>query len=161
VLSIGTRTYILKRVAKVMGEVTQIRKSELWQRRSIVVEDFQKQKDLGWRITYIIRSRASSANITVVIPLVLILSLSLYLSLSLSLSLYLYLYLSIFPSIVNPTRTCGWIPACPRSQGPPRRNYERDENRERRDRMCFTFVIFSFPTNTSTRNNINNKRNGL
>lgn len=119
-----------------------------------VVENFQKHGDQEWRITYIIRSRAGSTNIPAAIPPVLVLPLPV------SLSPY-------FPSIVNPARTRGWIPACPRSQGPPRRNYERDENREREegpnvfhvrhilvsDRRWHKFV--------RARNNVNNKGSGL
>lgn len=129
-----------------------MRKPELWQRRSMVVENFQKHGDSGWRITYIYYSFSSgfrkySRDTTG--------PYSLFLSVSLSPSAFL--------SIVNPARTRGWIPACPRSQGPPRRNYERNENRERRDRICFTSVIFSFPTGagTSARNNVNNRGSGL
>lgn len=122
------------------GEMTRMREPELWQRRSTVVENFQKRGDQRWRITYIIRSRAGPANIPAAIPPV---PYSIFVSIPPS--------LSVFPGIVNPARTRGWIPACPRSQGPARRNYERDENRERRDRMCFTSVIFSFPTGAGAR----------
>lgn len=78
--NIGTRTYAETSTGSA-GEVMRMCKPELWQRRSTVVENFQKQGDLGWRITYIIRSRAGSANIPTAISLVLILSLSLSLRL--------------------------------------------------------------------------------
>jgi len=160
ILSIGMRTYMLKRVA------------EVWERwRKCASRNCSNDVLQLLRISKSKKTWDGELHILFVlgrIPQILQpwyhrSLFSLYLCLSLSLSLSLSLFLSVFPSIVNPTRTCGWIPACPRSQGPLRRNYERDENWERRDRMCFTFIIFSFPTNTSTsaRNNINNKRNGL
>lgn len=123
-----------------------------------IVENFQKHGDQRWRITYIIRSRAGSTNIPAAIPLVLILSLSI--------SLRLPPYYP--PSLILLGPADGFPHAhVPRGR-PGEIMNETRTGKERRDRMCFTSVIFSFPTGAGTsarararsRNNVNNKGSG-
>lgn len=107
-----------------------------------VVENFQKHGDQRWRIirTYIIRSRAGSTNIPAAIPPVLILSLSV--------SLRLPPYYP--PSLILLGPADGFPHAhVPRGR-PGEIMNETRTGKERRDRMCFTSVIFSFPLGAGT-----------
>lgn len=129
-MNIGASTFRNRYIGT--GAVMQMREAKAWTRLSTVAGNFRKHGGApARRITLFVLERLPQIFQWQYHRTLFSFCLSPFLSFR-------------FSCVVNPTRTRGWIPACPRSQGPPRRNYERDENRRKRERPNVFHVRSSY-----------------